>query len=132
MDFVLRTLRTRIGAFEPNADVFVDEDGGRVVVVAEMAGADPDSVHVYVDERHLYIGGRRVEAVRLRRGSFVQKEIGYGEFVKRIQLPVAVEYDDIAATYTDGLLVIALPVAATAYRPTARTELHVLVKRTHS
>lgn len=132
MDFVLRTLRTRIGAFEPNADVFVDEDGGRVVVVAEMAGADPDTLRVYVDERHLYIGGRRSEAVRLRRGSFVLKEIGYGEFVKRIQLPVAVEYDDVAATYTDGLLVIALPVAATAYRPTARTELHVLVKRTHS
>ena len=132
MDFVLRTMRTRIGAFEPNADVFVDEDGGRVVVVAEVAGADPESLHVFVDERHLYIGGRRSEVVRLRRGSFALKEIGYGEFVKRVQLPVAVEYDDVAATYTDGLLVIALPVAATAYRPTARTELHVLVKRTHS
>ena len=125
-------LRTKIGTFEPNADVFVDEDGHRVVVVVEVAGADPDSLQVGVDERHLYIGGRRMETVRLRRASFVQKEIGYGEFVKRVHLPVAVEYADVAASYADGLLVIALPIAATAYRPTARTELHILVKRTHS
>ncbi len=129
MDYVLRT---KIGTFEPNADVFVDEDGHRVVVVVEVAGADPDSLQVGVDERHLYIGGRRMETVRLRRASFVQKEIGYGEFVKRVHLPVAVEYADVAASYADGLLVIALPIAATAYRPTARTELHILVKRTHS
>lgn len=124
-------LRTRIGIFEPNADVFVDEDGGRVVVVVEVAGADPDSLHVGVDERHLYVGGRRLEAARLRRGSFAQKEIAYGEFVKRVHLPVAVEYGDVAASYADGLLIIALPIAATAYWPTARTELHVLVKRIH-
>jgi HSP20 family protein len=129
MDFVLRT---KLGSFEPNADVFVDEDGGRVVAIVEVAGADADTLRVGVDERHLYIGGRRLEAVRLRNGSFVQKEIAYGEFAKRIHLPVAVEYDQIAASYADGLLIIALPVAATAYRPTARTELHILVKRTHS
>jgi HSP20 family protein len=129
MDFVLRT---KVGTFEPNADVFIDEEGGRVVAIIEVSGADPDSLHVGVDERHLYVGGRRLEAVRLRRGSFVQKEITYGEFVKRIHLPVAVEYDDVAASYADGLLIIALPIAATAYRPTTRTELHILVKRTHS
>ncbi|MEO6836670.1 MAG: Hsp20/alpha crystallin family protein [Candidatus Tumulicola sp.] len=129
MDFVLRT---KIGTFEPNADVFVDEDGGRVVAIVEVAGADPDTLHVGVDERHLYIGGRRLEAVRLRHGTFVQKEITYGEFAKRIHLPVAVEYDDVAASYADGLLIIALPIATTAYRPTTRTELHILVKRTHS
>ncbi|HEY1655497.1 MAG TPA: Hsp20 family protein [Candidatus Tumulicola sp.] len=129
MDYVLRT---KIGTFEPNADVFVDEDGRRVVVVVEVAGADPDSLRVGVDERHLYIGGRRTETVRLRRASFVQKEIGYGEFVKRVHLPVAVEYGEVAASYADGLLVITLPIAVTAYRPTSRTELHILVKRTHS
>jgi HSP20 family molecular chaperone IbpA len=129
MDFVLRA---RLGTFEPNADVFIDEDAARVVAIVEVAGADADSLRVGVDERHLYIGGRRLEAVRLRNGSFVQKEIAYGEFSKRIALPVAVEYGDVAASYADGLLIIALPIATTAYRPTARTDLHILVKRTHS
>jgi HSP20 family protein len=126
MEFVVRA---RLGAFAPNADVFVDEDQRRVV---EVAGADPESLRVVVDERFLIIGGRRREAARLRNGSFAQKEIAHGEFVKRIALPVAVEYDRIAATYEDGFLIVVAPIAATAYQPTARTELHILVKRTHS
>jgi HSP20 family protein len=129
MEFVVRT---RVGAFEPNADVFVDEEERRVVAVVEVAGATPESLRIAVDERYLLISGRRFEAVRLRRGSFVQKEIAYGDFVKRIHLPVAVEFEGVAASYDDGLLIVVAPIAATAYLPTARTELHIMVKRTHS
>jgi HSP20 family protein len=127
MEFVVRA---RLGAFAPNADVFVDEDQRRVVVVVEVAGADPESLRVVFDDRCLMVGGRR--SARLRGGSFVQKEIAHGEFVKRIALPVAVEFDRIAATFEDGFLIVVAPIAATAYQPTARTELHILVKRTHS
>lgn len=129
MEFVVRP---RPGAFAPNADVFVNEDQRRLVVVVEVAGADPESLRVVFDERSLVIGGRRREAARLRRGSFAQKEIAHGEFVKRIPLPVPIEYERIVATYEDGFLLVLAPVAATAYLPTARTELHILVKRTHS
>jgi HSP20 family protein len=129
MEFVARP---RLGAFAPNADVFVDEEQRRLVVVVEVAGADPESLRVIFDERSLVIGGRRCEAARLRRGSFVQKEIANGDFVKRIPLPVAIEYERIVASYEDGFLVVLAPIAATAYLPTARTELHILVKRTHS
>ncbi|HUZ48523.1 MAG TPA: Hsp20/alpha crystallin family protein [Candidatus Dormibacteraeota bacterium] len=129
MDFVLRP---RLGHFEPNADVVVDEERGQVVVAIEVAGADPQSLHVSVDERYLLISGRRSAANRLHRGSFVQKEISYGDFAKRIALPVAVDYGEVVASYTDGVLVIALPIAATAYLPTTRTEIRLIVKRTHS
>jgi HSP20 family protein len=129
MEFLVRP---RLGAFQPNADVFVDEEQRRVIVVIEVAGADPESLRVGVDERSLVIAGRRRKAARLHCGSFVQKEIAHGEFVKRIALPVAVEYERIAATYEDGFLTVVAPIAVTAYLPTTRTELHVLVKRTHS
>ena len=128
MDFVLRP---RLG-FEPNADVFVDEERGQVVVAVEVAGADPESLRVSVDDRYLTITGRRAEAVNFRRGSFIQKEIAYGAFAKRIHLPVAVDFSDIVAQYADGVLVIALPVSPTAYLPTARTEIRMIVKRTLS
>lgn len=118
--------------FQPNADVFVDEDERSVIAVVEVAGADAESLRVHVDERSLVITGRRLQAPRWRRGSFVQKEIVRGEFFKRIPLPVAIEYDSIAASYEDGLLVVVAPVAVTAYMPTSRTELHLVVKRTHS
>ncbi len=128
MDFVLRP---RLG-FEPNADVFVDEERGQVVVAVEVAGADPESLRVSVDDRYLMIAGRRAEIVNFRRGSFIQKEIAYGAFAKRIALPVAVDFSDIVAQYADGVLVIALPVSPTAYLPTARTEIRIIVKRTLS
>ncbi len=129
MEFVVRA---RLGTFQPNADVFIDEEGRRVVVVIEVAGADPETLRVGFDGRYLIAAGRRVEATRLRCGSFIQKEIARGEFMRRIPLPVAIEYEAVAASYEDGLLVVVAPIAATAYMPTARTELHVMVKRTHT
>jgi HSP20 family protein len=129
MEFVLRS---RLGSFAPNADVFIDEEGRRVVVVIEVAGADPETLRVAFDERYLIAAGRRHESAHLRCGSFIQKEIQQGEFVKRIELPVPVEYEGVAASYGDGLLTIVAPIAATAYMPTARTQLRIMVKRTHS
>jgi HSP20 family molecular chaperone IbpA len=122
MEFVLRG---RLGVFQPNADVFVDEEGRRVVAVVELAGADADTLRIG-------FAGRRRETAHWRRGSFVQKEIAYGEFVRRIPLPIPIEYEGVAASYDEGLLIIVAPIAATAYLPTTRTELHVMVKRTHS
>jgi len=129
MEFVLRT---RLGAFSPNTDVFIDDEGRQVIAVIEVAGVEPESLRIGLDERFLVATGRRREPAHARRGSFVQKEIAHGEFVKRIALPVPIEYEGVAATYEDGLLVVVAPIAATAYMPTARTELHVIVKRTNS
>lgn len=126
MEFVVRA---RVGSFSPNADVFIDEGGRRIVIVIEVAGADPETLRVGLDERSVIVAGRRSESAWLAPGSFIQKEIVRGEFRKRIPLPVAVEYEAVAASYDNGLLVVVAPIAATAYLPTARTELHVMIKR---
>ncbi len=129
MDFVLRP---RLG-FEPNADVFVDEESGHLVVAVEAAGADPESLRVAVDSRDLLIMGRRKEAVLFRRGSFIQKEIAYGSFAKRIHLPVSVDFlSESVANYADGVLVITLPISPQAYLPVSRTEIRMIVKRNHA
>lgn len=127
MDFVVRS---RAGTFEPNADVFVDDDRGRVLVKVEVAGADPDTLRIEVHERRLFISGSRSDVTRSRRGSFEQKEIAYGEFAKSVHLPVAVEFANVSADYADGILVIALPISPTEYIPTSRTEIRMIVRRT--
>jgi HSP20 family molecular chaperone IbpA len=129
MEFIVRS---RVG-FEPNADVFVDEGRGQVVVAVEVAGADPESLRVEVDDRSLTIAGLRAEPVRFHRGSFIQKEISYGSFAKRVPLPVAVDLlGDAQANYADGVLVIALPISSTTFLPSTRTEIRMIVKRTSS
>lgn len=126
-------VRPRLGAFEPNADVVLDEERAVVLVAVEVAGADPQSLHVEVDDRSLTISGVRSESVRIRRGSYIQKEISYGPFAKRVRLPVAVDLlGDALANYADGVLVITLPISSTAYVPTTRTEIRMIVKRTLS
>ncbi|HEY8298562.1 MAG TPA: Hsp20/alpha crystallin family protein [Candidatus Baltobacteraceae bacterium] len=121
--------RPRGGRFEPNVDVVHDEAGGLLLVKIEIAGADAESLRIFVDERHLFISGRRAAAAHLRTGSFLQKEIEYGDFVKKIHLPIAVQYGDVTATYGDGMLTIALPIAEREYIPTTRTEIRLIVKR---
>lgn len=126
MDLVI--LRSR-AVWEPNADVVIDEGSHSLTVRVELAGADSESLRVFVDERHLFISGRRADTSRLRSGSFLQKEIADGDFVKKLSLPVGVQYGEVTATYADGMLTIALPIASTEYIPATRTELRMIVKR---
>ena len=121
--------RARPGQFEPNADVYLTDDGGWIVVTVEAAGAEPVELRVMVEERRLYIVGIRHDREREKRGSVLMKEIEYGDFVKKIHLPVAIAYEASTASYRDGLLTIRLPVSAEAHLPTRRTEIRMTVRR---
>ena len=121
--------RPNPGRWAPNTDVFVDEEAGCVVVKVEVAGAEAERLRVGVDKRHLVIIGRRTDAARFSRGSFLQKEIEYGEFCKKIHLPVPVAYQRASATYQDGFLTIRLPVAPEVTEPMDRAEVRMIVKR---
>jgi HSP20 family protein len=122
--------RARPGQFEPNTDVFFSADGTLVVVNVEIAGAEPAELRVMVEERLLYVIGRRSDREGKPRGSMLMKEIEYGEFVKKIHLPVAIAYEEAAASYRDGILTIRLPVSEGLPQPTHRTELRMTVRRT--
>jgi len=124
------TRRIRSSHWSPNTDVFVDEDRGEVIVKVELAEADLDRLHVGVDERYLFIVGRRTDGTRFARGSFLQKEIEYGDFLKKIHLPLAVERENVSATYGAGMLTIQLPIATHEVLPASRTEIRMIVKRT--
>ncbi len=121
--------RSRPGTFAPNADVYLSADGATMQVDVEIAGAEPAELRVMVETRRLYIMGRRIDRERARRGSVLQKEIAYGDFAKKIHLPVAIAYDDATASYRDGILTIRLPISEHSDLPTRRTEIRMTVKR---
>ncbi|MBV8602963.1 MAG: Hsp20/alpha crystallin family protein [Candidatus Eremiobacteraeota bacterium] len=98
--------------YNPNTDVFYDDDSGRMVVHVELAGADPDSLSVAVDDDGLSITGTRVDRAGPC-GSIIQKEIEYGPFAKKLRLPAPIDVDAATATYTDGILTIVLPLSRT-------------------
>ncbi len=67
--------KARPGGFEPNADVYLTRDGTTLIVNVEIAGADPTELRVMVEDRRLYILGRRLDRERTARGSVLMKEI---------------------------------------------------------
>ena len=62
--FIELARRARTGRFEPNCDVFLSDDGETLVVDVEIAGTDPAELRVGVEERHLFILGRRTRRDR--------------------------------------------------------------------
>ena len=119
----------RAGRFNPNTDVFFDAEAERVVVQVELAGADPDSLTVSADDAALYIGGSRLDRSDACRGlSILQKEIEYGEFVKKIPLPGEIDVDAATANYSDGILTITLPLSARERR-SVRSSLRTTVRK---
>jgi HSP20 family protein len=104
------TPHARRGSFNPNADVFLTENGQTVVVTVELASVDPQHVKLVVEGASLYLAGYREPHLR-HADAVLQKEIDYGCFLKRIQLPFAVAVNAARAEYHDGTLTIKLPAA---------------------
>ena len=114
--------RWRAGRFNPNTDVFFDAESQRVIVQVELAGADPESLTVSADDVALYIAGSRLDRSDACRGlSILQKEIEYGEFLKKIPLPGEIDVDAATASYSDGILTITLPLSARERRTVPST-----------
>jgi HSP20 family protein len=118
------------GRFEPNTDVHFDENERAVVVHVELAGADADTLRVEFDDAYLIIAGSRAPRDISRDASLLRKEIQYGEFLKRIPLPVPVREDGASATFRDGILTIHLPLSEAQKYPIVRTEIRMTVRRT--
>jgi HSP20 family protein len=127
--FVELAKRARSGRFEPNCDVYLNQEETELVVEVEIAGANPNELRVGVEERHLFIVGRRSSRSRADFGDVLMKEIEYGDFVKKIHLPVQVAYHDVTASYQDGMLIIRLPISQDSRPPAHRTELQMTVRR---
>jgi HSP20 family protein len=122
------TSHARRGSFNPNADVYVMDRGRTIVVRVELAGVARDNIKLVVEGATLFLAGMRGSDVRRAEG-VLQKEIEYGYFLKRVQLPSPVMVDAARAEYHDGILTVKLPVAdSSRLVPIDRTEIRMVVR----
>jgi HSP20 family protein len=101
--------------FRPAVDCFLTDDPHELVIVVEVAGVDPDSIAIALDERTLTISGQRSRP-RVGGQVYQQAEIEYGGFERSIPLGHDVSTAAASASYQDGLLRITLPIAKRAPR----------------
>ena len=101
--------------FRPQLDCFRTEDPATFTVVVDIAGIDPDYVHVTTSERALVISGER-HRDEFGGRTYQQMEVEYGPFQRVIQLPEDADPTNGEATYDKGLLRIVIPIAKPAPR----------------
>lgn len=99
------------GAFQPLADVFYVKQSKKVIVKLEIPGISPADVRLTVEDKTLIVEGARQDRGHEGEKVYQQMEIDYGNFYRKIMLPVAVDVKSSRADYEDGFLTIELPVA---------------------
>ena len=99
--------------FRPAVDCYLTQDPPQLVVVVELAGVDPGSIELTVEDRALTISGSRARP-RVPGQVYQQAEIEYGRFERRIPLEQDIDADSASAAYEAGMLRVTLPIARRA------------------
>jgi HSP20 family protein len=93
-------------SWSPHTDIFETEK--EIEIICELAGVQPEDIHVETDRRTLKIYGIRRESQRRTQGNYLLAEIPSGYFERSYSLSVPVDLETIKANYADGLLQIRL------------------------
>jgi len=102
--------------FRPHVDAFRTEDPPEFTVLVEIAGIDPARVNITASEGVLLIAGER-RRQPCEGPVYQQIEIEYGPFERVVHLPEDADVSKAEARYEQGLLVIAMPIAAKTKAP---------------
>jgi HSP20 family protein len=91
----------------PTVDVF--EEGGDVVVKAELPGMKKEDIEVKLTETAITISGEKKKEEKVENKNYYRMERSYGSFSRTFSLPAEVETDKAKAQFTGGILQIRVP-----------------------
>jgi len=91
----------------PPLDVY--EEGGMVVVKAELPGMKREEIDIRVSGDTLTISGTKEKEEKVERKDYLRLERAAGMFTRTVTLPAEVDAAKVAASYKDGILEIRAP-----------------------
>ncbi len=99
-------------------DIKVEEytEDGDVVIRAEIPGVEPKDIDISVDRGRLAIRAEREQRFESDDEGY-RSEFRYGAFARIVTLPVDAKVDDIAASYSDGVLEVRVPTEEVRHTP---------------
>ena len=93
-------------AWKPQVDIY--ETSEEIIMRAEIAGADKESLEIEISSRAVKISGSRLELPRIENATYRLAEIQYGIFERILYLPVPIDTEVVSTSYTNGFLEIRL------------------------
>lgn len=83
----------------------------QLIIKAEIPGIDPGrDVDIQIVDDVLRVKAERRESEKTETNGTVTSEFRYGTFLRTVRVPRGTTADAVHATYTDGILQIAVPI----------------------
>ena len=91
----------------PAVDMF--EEGGHLVVKAEMPGITKENLNLRIIDNNLIISGEKSTEEKVERSNYLRLERSHGSFSRTLNLPEGLDTEQIKATFRDGVLEVRIP-----------------------
>lgn len=88
------------------------EDNDNYYVQALIPGVEPEKLDISANQQNITIAGERAEAQAQQDSFWHRRERGGGSFLRTLELPVAIDADNVAAQFKNGVLELTLPKSA--------------------
>lgn len=102
-------LRDLTGSGEVACSVDMFEEGGCLVVKAEIPGMKREDVEVSLVDNTMVISGDKQWEDKVERQDYLRFERARGTFRRVLALPDGLDYDGVKASYRDGVLEVRIP-----------------------
>ena len=87
------------------------DHGDSYQVKAAVPGFSPDEVEVTFADGVLSISAQHKQEKQTKQGSYLRRELSYGNYARSIQLPGDIKQGDIKASFESGMLTVHVPKA---------------------
>ena len=98
---------TGVPSWTPSVDILENEN--EIVLKADVPGVEEKDIDIKIEDGALTLKGARKLDKEEKDEGYHRVERGYGSFVRSFSLPDSVDPEQVAASYTAGVLTVTLP-----------------------
>jgi HSP20 family protein len=107
-----------LGEMAPSVDIY--EEGGDIVLKAELPGMKKDEIDVNIAGDTVTISGEKKAEEKVERKDFYRLERSFGSFTRKLRLPAEIQPDKAKASFHDGVLEVRIPKTEAAKEKTKK------------
>ena len=94
-------------SFKPKINISEDEKSYQID--AELPGVKKENIAIDYSKDLLTIRAEKKEQTEDKKKNYHRVESCYGEFLRSVQIPKSIDYENVKAKFEDGVLKIELP-----------------------